>query len=60
MMIPASVTLIPVFVLMRIFGWVDTYKALIIPAAFSAYGTFMLRQFFMTIPRDLEDAAKID
>jgi multiple sugar transport system permease protein len=60
MMIPASVTLIPVFVLMRVFGWIDTYKALIIPAAFSAYGTFMLRQFFMTIPRDLEDAAKID
>jgi multiple sugar transport system permease protein len=60
MMIPASVTLIPVFVLMRIFGWIDTYKALIIPAAFSAYGTFMLRQFFMTVPRDLEDAAKID
>lgn len=60
MMIPGSVTLIPVFVLMRIFGWIDSYKALIIPAAFSAYGTFMLRQFFMTIPRDLEDAAKID
>lgn len=60
MMIPGSVTMIPVFVLMRVFGWVDTYKALIIPAAFSAYGTFMLRQFFMTIPRDLEDAAKID
>ena len=60
MMIPGSVTLIPVFVLMRIFGWIDTYMALIIPAAFSAYGTFMLRQFFMTIPRDLEDAAKID
>ena len=60
MMIPGSVTLIPVFVLMRVFGWIDSYKALIIPAAFSAYGTFMLRQFFMTIPRDLEDAAKID
>jgi len=60
MMIPGSVTLIPVFVLMRIFGWIDTYKALIIPAIFSAYGTFLLRQFFMTIPRDLEDAAKID
>lgn len=60
MMIPGSVTMIPVFVLMRIFGWIDTYAALIIPAAFSAYGTFMLRQFFMTIPRDLEDAAKID
>lgn len=60
MMIPGSVTMIPVFALMRAFGWIDTYKALIIPAIFSAYGTFLLRQFFMTIPRDLEDAAKID
>jgi len=59
-MIPGSVTMIPVYVLMRIFGWVDTYKALIVPAIFSAYGTFMLRQFFMTLPKDLEDAAKID
>ncbi|UCD55680.1 MAG: carbohydrate ABC transporter permease [Candidatus Omnitrophota bacterium] len=60
MMIPGSVTMIPVFALMRIFGWIDTYKALIIPAVFTAYGTFLLRQFFITIPRDLEDAAKID
>lgn len=60
MMIPGSVTMIPVFALMRMFGWIDTYKALIIPAAFTAYGTFLLRQFFITIPRDLEDAAKID
>lgn len=60
MMIPGSVTMIPVFALMRTFGWIDTYKALIIPAIFTAYGTFMLRQFFMTLPRDLEDAAKID
>jgi multiple sugar transport system permease protein len=60
MMIPGSVTMIPVFALMRTFGWIDTYKALIVPAIFSAYGTFLLRQFFMTIPKDLEDAAKID
>jgi len=60
MMIPGSVTMIPVFALMRAFGWIDTYKALIVPAIFSAYGTFLLRQFFMTIPRDLEDAATID
>jgi len=53
MMIPGSVTMIPVYVLMRLFGWVDTFKALIIPAIFSAYGTFMLRQFFMTLPKDL-------
>lgn len=60
MMIPGSVTMIPVFILMRLFNWVDTYRALVIPAIFTAYGTFMLRQFFMTLPRDLEDAAKID
>jgi multiple sugar transport system permease protein len=60
MMIPGSVTMIPVFTMMSMFGWIDTYKALIIPAIFSAYGTFLLRQFFMTLPRDLEDAAKID
>ncbi|MDD3906298.1 MAG: carbohydrate ABC transporter permease [Candidatus Omnitrophica bacterium] len=60
MMIPGSVTMIPVFALMRWFGWIDTYKALIIPSIFTAYGTFLLRQFFMTLPRDLEDAAKID
>jgi multiple sugar transport system permease protein len=60
MMIPGAVVIIPVFILMRYFGWIDSYKALIIPAMFTAYGTFMLRQFFMTLPKDLEDAAKID
>ncbi len=60
MMIPGSVTMIPVYVLMKLLNWVDTYNALIIPAIFTAYGTFMLRQFFMTLPKDLEDAAKID
>jgi multiple sugar transport system permease protein len=60
MMIPSAVTSIPVFVLMCKIGWVDSYKAIIIPGIFSAYGTFMLRQFFMTLPSELEDAAKID
>lgn len=60
MMIPGSVTMIPVFVLMKHLGWIDSYQALIIPGLFSAYGTFMLRQFFMGLPSDLEDAAKID
>jgi len=60
MMIPGAVTSIPVFVLMCKIGWVDSYKAIIFPAIFSAYGTFMLRQFFMTLPGELEDAAKID
>ena len=60
MMIPFSVTMVPVYILMVHLRWIDTYKALILPAVFSAYGTFLLRQFFMTIPRDLEDAARID
>lgn len=60
MMVPGAVTMIPVFILLRYLGWIDSYKALILPAAFTAYGTFMLRQFFLTLPRDLEDAAKID
>jgi len=60
MMIPAAVMIVPTFILMRLLGWFDTYKALILPGMFSAYGTFMLRQFFKTLPRDLEDAARID
>jgi multiple sugar transport system permease protein len=87
MMIPETVTLIPLFILFRkvpeilntvfhtdyftaalyIGDWfvgtpmgVDSYFSLIAPGLFTAYGTFMLRQFFMSIPRDLEDAARID
>ena len=60
MMVPGAVTMIPVFILLRTLGWVDTYKAMIIPGIFTAYGTFMLRQFFLTLPKELEDAAKID
>ncbi len=60
MMVPGAVTMIPVFILLQKFGWIDTYKAMIIPSIFTAYGTFMLRQFFLTLPKDLEDAAKID
>jgi len=60
MMIPGSVTLIPVFVIMRALGWIDTYNALIIPGIFSPWGVFMLRQFFLSLPRELEEAARID
>lgn len=60
MMIPGTVLIVPTFLLMRWLDWFDTYWALIVPAMFSAYGTFMLRQFFKTLPRDLEDAARID
>jgi multiple sugar transport system permease protein len=60
LMIPGAVTMIPTFVLMKVFGWVDTYKALIVPGIFTAFGTFLLRQFFMSIPASCEEAAVID
>lgn len=60
MMIPGSVTMIPTFILLKMMGLIDTYTALILPGMFSAMGTFLLRQFFMSLPKDLEEAAKID
>jgi multiple sugar transport system permease protein len=60
MMLPSQVTMIPNFILMRLLGWRDTYQALIVPHLFSAFGTFLLRQFFLTLPVDLEEAAAID
>ncbi len=60
MMIPGMVTMIPVFILMKNLGLIDTLWAIILPSLFSAYGTFMLRQYFLAIPRDLEEAAFID
>jgi len=60
LMIPGQVTLIPNFLVISWLGWVDTYAAMIIPAAFSAFGTFLLRQFFLSIPEELEHAARID
>lgn len=60
LMIPQEVLVVPMFILMLQFGWVDSYQALILPWAFTAFGTFLLRQFFMTVPRELDDAATID
>ena len=51
LMIPWEVTLIPGFVLMRQFGWIDTPAALIIPSIGDVFGIFLLRQYFMAIPR---------
>ncbi len=62
MMLPQEVTLIPSYLLFFKLGWLNTYKPLIIPAWFGggAFFIFLFRQFFMTIPIDLDDAAKID
>jgi multiple sugar transport system permease protein len=60
LMVPGWVMLVPNFVLMRKLGWIDTHWALIIPAIAQPFGTFLLRQFFMTIPKELEEAARVD
>ncbi len=60
MMVPPQVTMIPSFMILYWLGWINSYKALIIPGLASAFGTFLLRQFFMTIPKELEEAAYID
>jgi multiple sugar transport system permease protein len=61
LIIPPQVTLVPLFIMMNGVGWIDTYYPLILPFWLGgAFGTFLLRQFFLAIPRDLEDAAKID
>jgi len=60
LMVPAIVIMLPIYALLSNLRLTNTYAALIFPPMFSAYGTFLLRQFFMTIPRELEDAAIID
>jgi ABC-type glycerol-3-phosphate transport system permease component len=60
MMIPGIVTLIPVFMVIVQMGWVDTYQALIVPGLASAFGIFLMRQYMLTIPDELIDAARMD
>jgi multiple sugar transport system permease protein len=74
MMIPGQVTMVPVFIMLKHWplvggnnlvgsgghGLLNTYPGLVLPAAVGAFGIFLLRQFFMTLPRELEDAARID
>lgn len=57
---PTQMMLIPRFVLFKIFGLYNTHAALILPGMFTAFGTFMLRQFFLSIPEEMSEAAKID
>ncbi len=60
LIVPQEVIVIPMFLVMQQLHWVNSYQALILPWAFTAFGTFLLRQFFITIPRELEESAKID
>ncbi|GCE21976.1 carbohydrate ABC transporter permease [Dictyobacter kobayashii] len=60
LLIPQAVLVIPEFLIMRYLGWINSYQALIVPGAFTAFGTFLMRQFFKTIPLELEESALID
>lgn len=60
MMIPGIVTLIPTYIMMMNFGWINSYHALIWPGLSGVFGVFLLRQFFVGIPRELEEAARLD
>lgn len=60
LMVPTQLFLIPQYEIMQSLGWVNTLQALIAPGIFSAFGTFLMRQFFLSLPADFEEAARID
>ena len=60
MLIPPQVNIIPLFFLMRELHWINTYQALILPGLFGGFGVFMMRQYFLGFPKDLEESARID
>ena len=58
--IPAEVTLIPNFIILKNLDWIDSYQAQIVPFGATVFGIFLMRQFFLTLPRDLWEAAQLD
>lgn len=60
LMVPDQVTILPNYLTIARLGWIDTYQGIIVPGASVAYGTFLLRQAFLSLPRDVLDAAKVD
>ncbi len=60
LMVPGQIMLVPVYLILNYLGWLDTPLALIVPPASGAFGVFLLHQFFLGIPKDLEDAAALD
>ncbi len=60
MMVPVQILLIPIFVMMAKMGWINTYFALIVPFMVNPFGVFLMRQFFVGFPSELEEAAKMD
>jgi multiple sugar transport system permease protein len=60
LMVPTQLYVIPQYQIMESLGWLNSLKALIVPGLFSAFGVFLLRQFFLALPQELEDAARVD
>ena len=60
MLVPPQVNIIPLFFLMRQLNWINSYQALILPGLFGGFGIFMMRQYFLGLPKDLEESARID
>ncbi|HEY9366363.1 MAG TPA: carbohydrate ABC transporter permease [Agromyces sp.] len=60
LMVPSQLYLLPQYEIIQTLGWLNTLQALIVPGLFSAFGTFLMRQFFMSMPSELEEAARID
>ena len=60
MMVPGQVLLVPVYLLLSRLGWIDSFLALIVPAGAGAFGVFLLHQFFLGVPKELEEAAELD
>ncbi len=61
MMLPVTVTLVPTYIAFNKIGWIDSFKPLIIPAFFgNPFYIFLLRQFYLSLPKDLEESAKLD
>ncbi len=60
MLIPPQVNIIPLFFIMRQLHWINTYQALIVPGLFGGFGIFMMRQYFLSLPKDLEESSRID
>lgn len=60
MMIPGQVIMIPIFLLVKDLGWMDSHLSLIVPSLVSPFGIFLMRQFYLSMPKELEDAASID
>ena len=60
MMVPPQVNIVPLFYLMSKLGWINTYQALILPGIFGGFGVFLMRQYFQSLSKELEDASRLD